>query len=413
MAFSTPAGWSCGDFPCEGDIDGFLQRIRVPRGYTVSHVGQFPGQPMQITYGPDERLYATVLENGTRVGAVYAMNPDGSSERYSGQFTSPLGLAFQPGTAALYVSARLTLEQGGGIWRLNPDGSVDIVVENLPCCFQVIDNQPNGMVFGPDGYLYIGVGSLTDHAEPENPDFQQYAELNPFEASILRVNPHTGEYTVFASGIRNPYDLTFDSTGQFYATDNGLLTGPGDRLLAVKPGGHYGWPFWRLRGCEECPLRDGRVNILPDLVLFPDYTLPRGLVAYTGSQFPENIFDSVFVALWHNTLNAQRVVRIDPDTIPTDPEALRDYVPEPFITGLIRPVDVTIAPDGTLVVADFIYGHIWRVTFTGEPTETATPTPSNTPTITPTPIPSSTPRTSPTPAATATNSLFNTATPIP
>jgi hypothetical protein len=35
------------------------------------------------------------------------------------------------------------------------------------------------------------------------------------------------------------------------------------------------------------------------------------------------------------------------------------------VTGLIRPVDVTLDPEGALVVADFIYGHIWRVRYTG------------------------------------------------
>ena len=71
---SVNSGWSCDDFPCEDDIAGWLQRIQVPAGFHVEHVGRFPGQPMQITYGPDGRLYATVLENGTRNGAVYVMD---------------------------------------------------------------------------------------------------------------------------------------------------------------------------------------------------------------------------------------------------------------------------------------------------------------------------------------------------
>lgn len=363
---SSAQGWSCGDFPCEEDIDGFLQRIQVPPGYQVAHVGQFPGQPMQIAYGTDGRLYATVLEDVDRNGAVYVMHADGRTQRYSETFVSPIGLALQPGTDTLYVSARLTPDQGGGLWRVRSDGSTEKIVDTLPCCFSIIDNQPNGMSFGPDGWLYLGVGSLTDRAEPPDPERQRFADLHPYEAAVLRINPHTAEVEVFAEGIRNPYDVTFDANGQFYATDNGLLDGPGDRLLAIQAGGHYGWPYWRTRGCEACPLNNPGINILPDLLRFPDYTLPRGLVAYTGQQFPENIFNSVFVALWHNTPNAQRIVRIDPAAIPTDPELLAQYTPEPFVTGLIRPVDVVIAPDGSLVVADFIYGHVWRVSYTGE-----------------------------------------------
>lgn len=362
-SFSPTEGWTCGDFPCEDDIDGFMSRIRVPDGFTLSHVGRFPGQPMQITYGQDGRLYATILENGTRNGAVYAMNADGTTARYSGDLISPIGLAFQPGTDTLYVSARITPSQGGGIWEVLPDGTTTLVVNGLPCCFSVIDNQPNGMIFGEDGWLYVGVGSLTDHLEPVDPRYEAYATLDELEASILRINPHTGEISIFARGFRNPYDLALTSTGQVYATDNGLLAGPGDRLLRVESGGNYGFPYWRTRGCSECPPTDPNITISPDFLRFPDYTLPRGIVAYTGTQFPENMWDNLFVALWHNRPNSQRIVRIDPASVPADPST--PYEPQPFVTGLIRPVDVTVAPDGSLVIADFIYGHIWRVSYTG------------------------------------------------
>ncbi|MBZ0282378.1 MAG: PQQ-dependent sugar dehydrogenase [Anaerolineae bacterium] len=360
--FAPTAGWGCGDFPCENDVDGFLQRIRVPAGYTVEHVGKFPGQPMQITYGMDGRLYATVLEGGTRNGAIYALNADGSTERYSGDFISPVGLAFQPGTETLYVTARVTIGADGGLWRVPPGGGApEAIITDLPCCFSLIDNQPNGIAFGPDGYLYMGIGALTDHAESPNPRSQPFADIQPNEAGILRIQPHTGAVEVFASGLRNPYDLTFDATGQFYATDTGLVAGPGDRLLGIFSGAHYGWPYWRGRGCTECPLAPN-ITISPDLVTFPDFSLPRGLTAYTGTQFPSNLFGNLFVALWNGTPDAQRIVRVDP----RDPRlGSENYAPEPFMTGLIRPVDVVVAPDGTLVVADFIYGHIWRVRYTG------------------------------------------------
>lgn len=359
---TNPEGWSCGDFPCEDDIAGFMNRIRVPDGFALEHAGRLPGQPMQIAYGPDGRLYATVLEGGTRWGAIYALNPDGSSERYApadgSQFASPVGLAFQPGTSVLYVTSRVTPEAGGALWRVMPDRSVEAVLDSLPCCFSIIDNQPNGIIFGPDGYLYMGVGALTDHLEAPDPRAQQYAELNPLEAAVLRIHPHTGEIEVYAQGLRNPYDLAFDSGGQFYATDSGLLEGPGDRLLRLTPGGHYGWPYWRSRGCADCPPTDFSRPIQEDWLSFPDYTLPRGLMVYTAAQFPVNFFDNLFVALWNAGPDGQRIVRIDPRA-PANPE--------PFVTGLIRPVDVAAAPDGSLVVADFIYGHVWRVRYVGAP----------------------------------------------
>jgi glucose/arabinose dehydrogenase len=187
----------------------------------------------------------------------------------------------------------------------------------------------------------------------------------PVEASILRINPHTGAYDVYAKGIRNPYDIAFDSRGQMYATDNGLLAGQGDRLLGVRQDGNYGWPYYGNIGCDHCPPSPPFLQPDRTLLWLPEYTLPRGIVAYHGTQFPANMFDSLFVAFWNGIEDGQRVARIEPGSIPTDPEALAEWTPEPFITGLIRPADVAVAPDGSLVVADFIYGHVWRVSYSG------------------------------------------------
>lgn len=391
--FTTPEGWTCGDFPCEDDIAGFLERIRVPAGFAVTHLGRFDGQPMQITYGGDGRLYATVLENGRQTGGVQVLNADGTSEPYTREiFYTPIGLAFQPGTDVLYVSARTTPTSGGALWRVLPDGAREIVIDDLPCCFDIIGSQPNGLIFGPDGYLYLGVGAITDKLEPPNPERMRYAEIQPLEASVLRIQPHTGSVEPYAEGFRNPYDVAFDATGQLYATDNGLLDGIGDRILRVNRAGHYGWPYYRERGCSECPPTDFSLNLQPDLLTLPDYTLPRGLTVYTASQYPRELFNSLFVALWNGTENAQRIIRLDPRTVPTDPEVLATFTPEPFMTGLIRPVDVVIAPDGALVVVDSIYGHVWKVSYTGEGVAAAAES---------------------TPAITAAPALFATNTPVP
>lgn len=373
--FSPETGWSCGDFPCADDINGFLQRIRIPAGFELAHRGRFPGQVLQMENGIDGRLYATVLENsGTRTGAVYVMDAAGNTERYSNTLVSPIGLAFQPGTDTLYVSTRLLPDgQGGALWRIRSDGSHTLVRDDLPCCFLPVGNQPNGMIFGRDGWLYLGIGALTDHAEGASDN--QYIQPRVDEAAILRINPHTGEIQIFANGLHNPFDIAQDSIGNFYGTDSGLLTGAGDRMLQLQPGGFYGWPFYRNRGCVDCPTGSG-IDSLPDAITFPDFTLPRGLTVYTGTQFPGNMFDTLFVTLSNDEV--QRVIWIDPTRL-SDPA----YVPQPFVTGLIRPIDVLTAPDGSLLVADFIYGHIWQVTYTGNTTTPIVPVDSATQPATP------------------------------
>jgi hypothetical protein len=357
---SPSEGWSCDDFPCEEDIEGFLARIQVAEGFTLSHVGQFPGQPMQITVGADARLYGTILEKGTRRGAVYALDDEGRLERISPRFWSPVGIAFND-EGQLYVSGRVNPESVGAVWRVESDLSAEIVVDDLPCCYS-LDNQPNGMIFGDDGLLYLGVGSTSDRGEPSDPAHERYATPQPFEASILKIDVQTGNVESVAGGIRNPYDLAFTSDGQLYATDNGLLSGQGDRLLQVNEGDNYGFPYWRSRRCPECPPREGS-DAKDDWLLLDDYTLPRGMVAYNGTQFPANMLDTLLVAFWNGTDHTQGIVWIDPNDSQLDDD---DYAPQPFVTGLIRPVDVTVAPDGSLVIADFVYGHVWRVSYTDD-----------------------------------------------
>ena len=368
--FSATDGWSCGNFPCADDLEGFLQRIRVPDGFTVEAVGRFPGQVNQIAMGPDGRLYATVLENGSSEGAVYVMDEDGSAEPISPILFSPYGLAFQPGTDVLYISGRTFPTQGGSLWRLLSNGMREIVIDDLPCCHLLgVGSQPNGIVFGSDGFLYMGVGALTDHTEAPEGTGDDFIAVQPYEASVLRIQPHTGEIEAFATGLHNPVDLAMSAAGVLYATDSGLLEGMGDRVVQVQPLGTYGWPYYRLRGCQTCPASAvASQSSVPDLFTLPDYSLPRGLTIYTGDQFPSVLYDTLFIALWNETEQGQRILWLDPRRVGQE-----GYVPGIFMTGLIRPTDVIVATDGSLLVADYVYGHVWRVRYTGETSAQVTP----------------------------------------
>ncbi|MCY3837002.1 MAG: PQQ-dependent sugar dehydrogenase [Anaerolineaceae bacterium] len=344
---SASSGWSCGEFPCEDDREAFWERIRVPEGFALEHVGRFPGLVQQIAYGLDGRLHATVLEGGSAYGAVYTLREDGSTARYPALFHSPIGLAAQPETGELFVSARVN-EGAGGIWRLREALPPQVIRADLPCCTEFPGNQPNGMVFAAAGVLYIGIGARSDHGETGE-------ERLPEEAALLRLDVATGESEVIARGLRNPFDVALSAAGELYVTDQGTLRGPGDRVLAIKAGAHYGWPYWRWRDCVLCPPRPPEMTIAEDWLTLPEHSNPRGIVAYEGVQFPRNFLGNVFVTLWLNAAEGQRILRLDP--------ASQTY--ETFVSGLMRPTDVVIAPDGTLVFADSVYGDIWRVRYVG------------------------------------------------
>lgn len=352
------AGWSCGDFPCEDDIDGFMERISVPEGFALAHMGRLPGQPVSITYGPDGLLYALVITDGAQAGAIVALDPaTGQTTTVLEGLISPGGLAFRPGTEILYYTARTASMAGGALWVLQPGETPRLLRDDLPCCFTIINGQPNGITFGPDGYLYLAAGALTDHTEASPTLPELYATPTRWEGAVLRLPPDGSEVEVVGDGFRDPIDLAFDAEGRLFVTDTGLIIGVGDRVVRVQEGADHGWPYWRERGCLECPVIPPDVTLVPDWVTLPGDASPRGIVAYHAAAFPAEYYDNLFVALWNGVEGAQRIIRVR--NLPNGRARV-----SAFVTGLIRPADVVVAPDGTLVIADYIYGHVWRVSAT-------------------------------------------------
>lgn len=346
---SASTGWSCGNFPCGDDLVGFQQRIRAPAGYALEYIGRFPGQIQQIAYDAAGRLHATVLEEGSAYGAVYHLDEAGRPVRYPALFYAPIGLAAHPQSGALYLSARVS-DEAGGIWQLRENLPPLLIRADLPCCAEFPGNQVNGIAFDEQGILYIGVGARSDHGEVE-----RLAE----EAALLRVDPASGESEIIARGLRNPYDIAIARDGRLFLSDQGTHRGVGDRLLQIQAGAHYAWPYWRSRGCVICPARPSRLEFAPDLLALPPHSTPRGIAIYEGGQFPRNLLGSLFVALWldEGHEGSARILRVDPASGES----------ETFVSGLPRPTDVLIGPAGALVIADAVYGDVWRVRYAGLP----------------------------------------------
>jgi glucose/arabinose dehydrogenase len=226
----------------------------------------------------------------------------------------------------------------------------------------------------PDGSkLYVGVGSNSNIQE-RGPE----AETN--RAAIWEIDPKTGAYRVFASGLRNPNGLTFyPGSNTLWAVINerdelGSSLVP-DYMTSVKEGAFYGWPYSYYGQHVDPRVRPQR----PDLVakaIPPDYALsshvaPLGLAFYTGQTFPAGFRGGAFVGehgSWNRTeLNGYRVVFIR--------FAGGKPVGKPinFVTGFLnadgdargRPVGVAIDRTGALIIADDVGNTVWRVSYTG------------------------------------------------
>ncbi|MGZ2410784.1 glucose/arabinose dehydrogenase [Sphingomonas sp. F9_3S_D5_B_2] len=224
----------------------------------------------------------------------------------------------------------------------------------------------------PDGSkLYAGVGS-NSNAQERGPE----AETN--RAAIWEVDPKTGAFRIFASGLRNPNGLTFyPGTNTLWAVINERdELGPNlvpDYLTSVRPGAFYGWPYSYYGQHVDPRVRPRR----PDMVakaIPADYALSShvaalGLTFYTGNSFPAMFGGGAFVGehgSWNRTqFNGYRVVFIR--------FAGGKPVGKPmnFVTGFLdgqgnargRPVGVAIDRTGALLVADDVGNTVWRVSY--------------------------------------------------
>ena len=235
-------------------------------------------------------------------------------------------------------------------------------------------HRSRDIVFSPDGRkLFVSVGSEQNVSD---------APAEKHRADILEANPDGSELRVYAYGIRNAVGIAINpTTGELWCSTN-ERDGLGNDLVPdyithVEEGGFYGWPWWYIGGHQDPrfagkhPELKGKV-ITPDVLLQP-HDASLEMTFYQGEQFPAEYKGDIFAAehgSWNRSPRAgYEVIRVP---LHQSGHATGEY--EDFLTGFVvddqsvwgRPVGVTVAPDGSLLVSDDGSGSIWRVSYTGK-----------------------------------------------
>ena len=340
----------------------------APAGFAVSAYATGLTNPRWLTVAPNGDVFLAEPDAG-KVTLLRGTDKARTVTTFADGFTKPHGLAFHDG--ALYVSDQKAVwrvaykdgaTKGGARTRVTKQADLGIG-----------GHFTRDLAFGPDGTLYIGIGSN------ENVDDQEPA----FRAAVDKVNAD-GTISVFASGIRNAVGLAFyPGTNDLFVSVNerdgfgdGLVP---DYLTHVEAGAFYGWPY-AYSGKNPDPVfgkkRPDMVakSVTPDL-LFQSHSAPTGLVFYEGGQFPADYKGDAFVSL-HGSWNSTR---------PTGYKVVRVHFAngrpaggyDNFLTGFHigdtspaqvwgRPAGLAVAKDGSLLVADDAGKTVWRVTYTGK-----------------------------------------------
>jgi glucose/arabinose dehydrogenase/mono/diheme cytochrome c family protein len=352
---------------------------QAPNGFKVQLYANGLAAPRVIHVAPNGDVFVAE-SGGGRIRVFRGLNADGKpelSEVFAAKLNRPYGIAFYapgPDPKWIYVGdtdsvVRFPYRSGD----LRATGDAMHVVD-LP---HGSGHWTRDVVFSADGKsLFVAVGSGSNVSDPDTTP----AEKD--RADILAFDPDGSHMRVYASGIRNPSGLAIDPrTGRLWATVN-ERDGLGDNLVpdyitSVREHGFYGWPWWYM-GPHQDPRHLGKHPELRGHVITPDVLLqPHNaslqIAFYQGQQFPDEYRGDLFASehgSWNKSVRAgYEVIRVPLHQSGT---ASGDY--EDFVTGFVlpngqawgRPVGVTTAPDGSLLVTDDGSNSIWRISYVGQ-----------------------------------------------
>ncbi|MEM8862618.1 MAG: PQQ-dependent sugar dehydrogenase, partial [Chloroflexota bacterium] len=243
-------------------------------------------RPLFVTHAEDDRLFVVEQQGTIRVisaDGVVSNTPflniiDRTNSAANEQ--GLLGLAFHPNYAEngrLFVN--YTHADGSTVVSefsvsADPNMADPATERQIIKIGQPYQNHNGGMIeFGPDGFLYIGMGDGGSQNDPEN----RAQNLESLLGKILRIDIDNGEpyaipadnpyvndpaarNEIWSVGWRNPWRFSFDAvTGDMYVADVGQNDFEEISLSPLGVGGlNFGWRIFEANNCylDDCSTPD-------------------------------------------------------------------------------------------------------------------------------------------------------------
>ncbi len=352
----------------------------APTGFKVELYAAGLENPRWMRTAPNGDIFLAESDPG-RIMVFRGMTDDGKPEQtavFASGLYKPYGIAFYPpgpDPQWVYIGNENEVVRfpyhNGDLKASGPSQHI----AHLPAGG---GHWTRAVEFSPDGKrMFVAVGSASNVDDTDT----HPGEKN--RADILVCDPANCVLSVYAYGIRNAGGgiKVSPDTGELWCSVN-ERDALGDNLVPdyithVQEGGFYGWPWWYI-GPHQDPRHSGKHPELKDKAIVPDVLLqPHNasleFLFYEAGKFPAEYKGDIFASehgSWNRSVRAgYEVIRVP---LHQSGHASGEY--QDFLTGFVlpngdvwgRPVGITTAPDGSLLVSDDGSNSIWRVSYTGK-----------------------------------------------
>ena len=234
----------------------------------------------------------------------------------------------------------------------------------------------SGVLMGPDGRLYWEVGDIGLHVTDRSGKTWAY----PNQGAVMRSDPDGSNFEVFATGIRNLQEFSFDEHGNLISVDNdGDYPSEQERVVYLPWGSETGWRSTWQYGKYTDP-KNNRYNVWIDEQVFKPrfegrtarvlppianwHAGPSGMAYNPGTALSDAWKNHFFVTSFVGSASTARVYAFKLE----EKGAGFAMGPEQTLLKGILAVGLRIGPDGALYVTDWITGwdsknkgRIWKL----------------------------------------------------
>jgi putative membrane-bound dehydrogenase-like protein len=308
-----------------------------------------------------------VNEKGDRIVILEDNNGDGKMDTakvfyQAPDLNAPLGVCV--------LGKRVIVSQSPYIWSFYDDNGDD-KADRKEIMFQGIggvqhDHGAHSFTFGPDGKLYFNFGNEGKTLRDKNgrpvrdQDGDEIGPKKYKQGMVFRCNPDGTNVECLGQNFRNNYEVAVDSYGTMWQSDNDDDGNRGVRINYVLEYGNYGftdemtgagWQANRTNVEDSIPFKHWHLNdpgVVPNL-LQTGAGSPTGMVIYEAALLPQKFHNQmIHCDPGPNVVRSYPVAKKGAGYTASIENILRNEKDQWF-----RPADICIAPDGSLIIADW------------------------------------------------------------